>query len=221
MIIYYLSECSSIKCPINIQNDGKVIMRVGDICILSNKNGTKAVIINDVRDKWSNCALVALSKIKLKEDPGSLLLYSYDGITSRKGDILFIRKFQEIFKKDSYFLDFLISAEKILSYQMDVFPSQVLLNIYSVPYRNVNSHNENLKKDIDNKKDVITEKNVNNMMVPLGSFLPSNIENELLNYISLGKTLFESYGIIKNKYPKDFTRACILFAEKYPDTSIY
>lgn len=213
MKIHYISESSSLKKPIQFQKSGVRFINNGDICIKANcnSNSLKVLFINDSDANWSQCSIIGTSITKPTHDPGNTLLFSYDGINKRSGNLGFLIQLSDCFSEDSSISKLLKNAIKILKYQEDSFDFDIISKIMVV--QNEISSNPQISEK--------AESNDAQVAVPLSPFLPLETNKILFEYLKSGMSLYESYNKIRETHKRVFIQACMEFASKYPGKSIY
>ncbi|MBR0323038.1 MAG: hypothetical protein IIX06_00935 [Bacteroidales bacterium] len=213
MNIYFVNKKSKTKGPFDITDAHQNhIIKIGDVCIRDTDNGMFFLFVTSNTNRWESCKYI--SKIIHHETrlTGNTLLFSFDGINKRTGNIEYLRWMSNIYTSD-LIRKFFTNAIDILTYKCDYWNIELFVKIHSItpltPYKE-NKHR-------------ITEKSItSNHPTPLFlSYLDSEIISIFHSMTEKGLSLRNTYEFIRNKYPKEFQTAMKSFLEENPKSTIY
>ena len=209
MNIYFVNKNSKQKGPYDITDQHRQkIITIGDVILRDTTEGIKFLFVVSDRNTWEDCKCAATIKVNVGLSSNNLL-FSFDGIRRRKGNIEVLEKFQSI--SDSLALkDFFENAVSILSYQYDWWDVEVFQRVYGLT-------------------SVLDSKSVNTFgssQQCLNEFLFESYlkDDALLLFHSLlenNHSLKEIYTKIRAEYPISFRQALKSFLNDHPNSTIY
>lgn len=165
----------------------------------------------DRESNWSQCPVIAYSKYKLSHDPGNVLLFSYDGLTKRSGNLRILSDMSNCFSEDAIFLDFLSNAVRILKYQEDSLKFEIISKIL-IRQKWVSPVLSDLNESQNTSEDYTS---------PLSPFFTLEVRKRLSDLLKSGMPLYDCYSKLRETYARDFICACKKYAALYPGKSIY
>lgn len=209
MNIYFVNKNSKQKGPYDITDQHRQkIITIGDVILRDTTEGIKFLFVVSDINTWEDCKCAATIKVNVGLSSNNLL-FSFDGIRRRKGNIEVLEKFQSI--SDSLALkDFFENAVSILSYQYDWWDVEVFQRVYGLT-------------------SVLDSKSVNTFgssQQCLNEFLFESYlkDDALLLFHSLlgnNHSLKEIYTNIRAEYPISFRQALKSFLNDHPNSTIY
>ena len=212
MNIYFVNRYSKAKGPFDIIDSNRQhIIKVGDICLRDTFEGVSFYVIYNSNNNWNACNLVGVGANEALSDIGNTLLFSFDGLSRRKGDITLIKQITMCFR-EKVIDDFFRNAVDILEYKKDFWEGSLFPQFFS-------SSQELVNRDEQKKPDVNTEK------IYYPSIFSQYLSNELLELLKKnlneGNELKEAYLILREKYPELFRKAFMQFLAENPGSTIY
>lgn len=209
MNIYFVNKNSKQKGPYDITDQHRQkIITIGDVILRDTTEGIKFLFVVSDINTWEGCKCAATIKGNVGLSANNLL-FSFDGIRRRKGNIEVLEKLQSI--SDSLALkDFFENAVSILSYQYDWWDVEVFQRVYGLT-------------------SMLDSKSVNTFgssQQCLNEFLFESYLNDdaLLLFHSLlenNHSLKEIYTKIRAEYPISFRQALKSFLNDHPNSTIY
>ena len=131
MIIYLVNRSSKLGGPFDIIDPHhEHIINVGDICLLNTSNGLAFLLVNTKDNAWDSCFCVGLGNNNDLLDIDNTLLFSYDNIHQRKGNILLIKKLLPCFR-EKVIVKFFDNAIDILQYKRDSWDLTLFQQFFS------------------------------------------------------------------------------------------
>ena len=131
MNIYLINRQASYKGPFDILGSNREqILNVGDVCLRETVDGIAFLYVYRTDNTWSSCLFVGIGTknnlIGLEES----LLYSYDGVHKRQGDISLIKKLLHCFR-EKVIVDFFKNAIDILEFKNDAWDVRLFQEFFS------------------------------------------------------------------------------------------
>lgn len=131
MNIYLVNRYSKLKGPFDIVDSNREqIIKVGDICLRDYVEGLVFLYVNSTNNNWDSCLRVGVGRNDTLTDLNNSLLFSFDGLHKRKGNISLIKELLPCFREKVIF-DFLSTAIDILEYKKDSWDFNYLLQFLS------------------------------------------------------------------------------------------
>lgn len=119
MNVYFVNRYSKIKGPFDVfNNNRKQLLNVGDICLRSCDDGIAFLLLSSSDNTWNSCKQIGLGENNVLTELNNQLLFSFDGLHKRIGNLVLIRKFSAAFK-EKVIVDFFQNAIDILAYKRD------------------------------------------------------------------------------------------------------
>ena len=88
MTIYFINKKSTLNGPFDVTDAHfNKIIRIGDVCIRDTDCGMQFLLVVSNINRWSSCNCIGLSNVIKHDIEANMLLFSFDGINRRKGDI--------------------------------------------------------------------------------------------------------------------------------------
>lgn len=211
MNIYFVNKKSNIKGPFDITDTNhQKIIKIGDVIIRDYDNCILFLLVISNTNKWNTCLCPekAIGNLGLE---GNTLLYSFDGIKRRFGDIQSIAKLLELFNTP-LINNFFENILSILEYKCDFFDATIFFKLHlSTPFElpEVNSNITNNKKALKTNTYIFE------------SYLTQDMLSLFHLLFNQDMPLREIYNSIRENYPKDFREAIKAFLNDFPDNTIY
>lgn len=212
MNIYFVNRYSRLKGPFDIIDTiRKHIIKVGDICLRDTTGGVEFLVVHTSNNSWNACKCVGLGNNDDLLNHGNTLLFSFDGIHKRKGNVTFLNQLLSCFR-EKVIIDFFENAVNILDYRCDSWDASLFPKFFSP--------NQELVKI---KHIEVTNTQTLHRSYPsvFSKYLSEELLNELKVSINEGNTLKEAYGVIRNKHPKLFRKALMKFLIENPNGTIF
>ena len=119
MNIYFVNRYSKLKGPFDIIDSNRQhLIKVGDICLRDTIEGVAFYVVYNSTNMWNACKLVGVGRNETLPDIGNTLLFSFDGLSRRRGDITLIKLLTLCFR-EKVIDDFFRNAVDILEYKKD------------------------------------------------------------------------------------------------------
>lgn len=212
MNVYFVNRYSKLKGPFNITDSNREhIIRVGDICLRDSYDGVIFLLVRTNDNKWSSCIRIGIGDNKELIEIGNTLLFSFDGISQREGNISLLKTLMNCFGEQSI-IAFFDNALKILEYKRDSWdlrifqqfltPSEVSITP-KVEYANFSNSKEELLPTI------------------FAQYLSEKLLRLLKILLNEGKDLKEVYYTLREKDPEAFRSALLKFLSDNPNKTIY
>lgn len=213
MNIYFVNKDSTLKGPFDITNSQRQrIIKIGDVILRETANGLAFNIVVANENKWSSCKCVECTDRNLNLE-GNTLLFGFDGINKRMGNIKTIRKLKILFPTPPL-LTFFENAISILSYQSDFWNLDIFYDIHKMTSIDLKQQNK-LPPHIETNNDKDTNEYLFEMYM--------DEESELLfkSLLKQKTPLRSIYSEIRKLYPERFRKALKAFLKKHPNSTIY
>lgn len=211
MNIYFVNKKSSIKGPYDITDSHRQkIIRIGDVVIRESKGTTSFLIVVTEINKWKCCKCIGTSN-KLLDIDINILLFTFDGISKRHGNISILQDILMIF--DSQIIcNFINNAISILSYKCDLWDIDVFNKIHSIKPILIDCEQKINLKIIHNslKTPYIFE-----------DYLHDEAKVLFITLVNKNTRMRDVYERIRELYPLVFRNAIKAFIRDYPKSTIY
>lgn len=212
MNIYFVNRYSKLKGPFDIIDSNRQhIIKVGDICLRDTFDGIAFYVIYNSSNTWNACKLVGLGTNETLSEVGNTLLFSFDGLSRRKGNIALIKLLAQCFR-ERVIDDFFNNAIDILEYKKDFWEGSLFPQFFA-------SSQELVNRDEQKKSDIIIETKY--YPTVFTQYLTKELQELLLNSLNEGNELKEAYLILREKHPELFRKALLQFLTDNPSGSIY
>lgn len=212
MNIYYVNKYSKLKGPFDIIDSNRQhIIKVGDICLRDTIDGVAFYVVYNSSNSWNSCKLVGNGANDTLSDIGNTLLFSFDGLSKRKGDIALIKQIRMCFR-EKVIDDFFCNALDILEYKKDFWEGSLFPQFFA-------SSQELVDRDEQNNLDESTD--TNHYPSIFAKYLNNELQELLINCLNEGNELKEAYQILRNKHPEMFRKALMKFLTENPSGTIF
>lgn len=212
MNIYFVNRYSKLKGPFDIIDSNRQhLIKVGDICLRDTIEGVVFYVVYNSTNLWSACKLVGVGKNETLPDIGNTLLFSFDGLSRRKGDVALIKLLTLCFR-EKVIDDFFRNAVDILEYKKDFWEGSLFPQFFS-------SSQELVDRDKQKKLDVSTE--ANHYPSIFAQYLSKELQELFIASLNDGNELKEAYQILREKHPESFRKALMQFLTENPNGTIF
>ena len=211
MKIYYVNSQSTTASPVDLKLPCGLNIQEGDICIRSFEDTLLALLVINPQIEWEKLPCISSCFNALSIRWGNSLLYSFNGIDGRYGNLERLELLSRCFS-DKIFHNFLAEVIAILKYEKDLIDLAVLKTLME---SGEGAHNISLRHSTTSVLIQYPLKNV--------SFF-SCLSGELQNEVALKLERDTPQRVlrhIRTAYPKEFRIAFKEFNEKNPDGNIY
>lgn len=211
MKIYFVNFHSTTTSPADLTLPFGLYIQEGDICIRSNEDTLHALFVINPQIEWEKLPLISSSINTLSISWGNSLLYSFNGIDGRYGNLERLELLSRCFS-DKIFHNFLAEVIAILKYEKDLIDLAVLKTLIesgkSAPNKSLRHSPATVATQYSQEK------------VSFFSCLSGELQNEVAQKLERD-TPQCVLRHIRTAYPKEFRVAFKEFNEKNPDGNIY
>ena len=212
MNIYYVNRNSKYKGPFDITGPHREhIIKVGDICLRDYIEGVAFLVVKSSENTWKACKQVGLGNNIGLSEQGNTLLFSYDGIHKRKGNVSLLKQLSDCYN-EKVITDFFSNAIDILNYKEYLWDASILANLYS--------YSQEPKANGTATKLNAVSKNATYPSL-FAKYLNKDLLELLTACLNDGYELKEAYYIIRQKDPKLFRTSMMKFLSDNPQGTIY
>lgn len=210
MTIYFINKKSTLNGPFDVTDAYfNKIIRIGDVCIRDTDRGMQFLLVVSNINRWSSCNCIGLSNVIKHDIEANMLLFSFNGINRRMGDVSSLELLSEAFADDPLH-SFIQNALDILAYRRDNWDIQLFLDIHSLSAITI-------ADEIRMKSITETDKRVPMFI----NYFNSEMKNMFYELQAENLTMREIYTKIKELKQKDFRTAMRNFLMENPDSNIY
>lgn len=210
MTIYFINKKSTLNGPFDVIDAYfNKIIRIGDVCIRDTDRGMQFLLVVSNINRWSSCNCIGLSNVIKHDIEANMLLFSFNGINRRMGDVSSLELLSEAFADDPLH-SFIQNALDILAYRRDNWDIQLFLDIHSLSAITI-------ADEIRMKSITETDKRVPMFI----NYFNSEMKNMFYELQAENLTMREIYTKIKELKQKDFRTAMRNFLMENPDSNIY
>ena len=210
MTIYFVNKYSKIRSPFEIVDSSNMqIINIGDICIRDIGGILQFLVVKNEKNDWSSCICVYKSNDECIDIEANSLLFAFDNLRKRKGNIILLNKISYVFKNTLVY-NFIINAVEILTYKKDQWNVDFLIPIYSITESLLEEKKENLCK---------LEQNEGNVL--FYSYLSDEMKLRFNTLQRARYSLKEIYQFLKQENEREFHKAIFNFLHKNPKSTIY
>lgn len=129
MTIYFINKKSKLNGPFDVTDAHfNKIIRIGDVCIRDTDCGLQFLLVVSNINRWSSCNCIGYSNVIKHDIEGNMLLFSFNGINRRMGDVSSLELLSEAFADDPLH-SFIKNALDILAYRRDYWDIQLKFRI--------------------------------------------------------------------------------------------
>lgn len=216
MIIYLVNRNSKFKGPFDIIGSNRQhIIKVGDICLRDTHDGVDFLLVTNSNNSWNACKRVGKGANSELSELGNTLLFSFDGLHKRNGNILLINQLSYCFR-EKVIVDFFRNAIDILEYKTDFWDASLFVQLLASSQELISRKDV---KEPNNKP--ITKPSSTKPPSIFAQYFNDDLQKHLINYINEGKDLKEAYLLLRDKDPSSFRSALLKFLIENPDKTIF
>ena len=212
MNIYYVNRYSKYKGPFDIIDSNREhIIKVGDICLRDYVEGVAFLVVSGSGNSWNACKQVGIGNHDILSGQGNTLLFSFDGLHRRKGDVELIKQLIDCYR-EKVIVDFFSNAIEILEYKKDFWDVSLFQRFFDT--------SQELIALNEVKKPSVTQ-NTRKYPSVFAKYLEEELLGLLIASLNEGNGLKEAYMILREKEPVLFRAALIKFLSENPTGTIY
>ncbi len=212
MNIYLVNRYSKLKGPFDIiDSNHQCIMKVGDICLRDTIKGVAFYVVYNLTNAWNACNLVGIGRNDVLSEIGNTLLFSFDGLSKRKGNITLIKQIAPCFK-EKVIDDFFRNAVDILEYKKDLWDGSLFPQFFA-------SFQELIERDELKRQGI--KNDTNRYPSVFAKYLSKDLLDLLTTSLNEGKELKDAYLTLREKHPVMFRKALKQFVIENPNSTIY
>lgn len=212
MTIYFVNKYSKIRSPFEIVDSSNMqIINIGDICIRDIGGILQFLVVKNEKNDWSSCICVYKSNYECIDIEANSLLFAFDNLRKRKGNVILLNKISNVFKKTLVY-NFIINAVEILTYKKDQWNVDFLIPIYS------STDTEPL---LEENKDNLLNLEQNEGNVLFYSYLSDGMKLRFNTLQSARYSLKEIYQFLRQENEGEFNKAIFKFLHENPKSTIY
>ena len=212
MNVYFVSRYSKIKGPFDIIDSHRQhIIKVGDVCLRDTIDGVAFYVVYNSSNSWDSCKVVGFGENDTLSDIGNTLLFSFDGLSRRKGDIALIKQIRMCFR-EKVIDEFFCNAVEILDYKKDFWEGSLFPQFFA-------PSQEFVDRDKQKKLEVSIE--TNHYPSIFAQYLSKELLELLIASLNDGNELKDAYQILREKHPGMFRKALIQFLTENPGGTIF
>ena len=212
MNIYFVNRQSKLKGPFDIIDSYRQhIIKVGDICLRDTIEGVAFYVVYKSANTWNDCKLVGVGRNDTLSERGNTLLFSFDGLSKRKGDIALIKQIMLCFREKAID-DFLGNAVEILEYKRDLWDGSLFPKFFASTQELID------RNEVKKSRERIE---ANRYPSIFAKYLSEELFELLIQNLNEGRELKEAYMILREKHPDMFRKALIQFLSETPNGTIF
>lgn len=212
MNIYLVNRYSKNKGPFDIvDSNRKHIIKVGDICLRDTSDGIAFLVVRSSDNIWNACKCVGIGDNGVLSDLGNTLLFSFDGLHKRKGNVSLIRQLSDCYR-EKVIVDFFQNAIEILEYKKDLWDVSLFSQFFA--------SSQELIERSEKFKPIIIPNSIKYPSV-FAKYLNKDLLELLLASLNKGNELKDAYMILRKKNPVLFRAALMTFLTENPTGTIY
>ena len=212
MNIYFVSRYSRLKGPFDILDSHREhIIKFGDICLRDTIEGVAFYVVNNSSNSWNACKLVGIGKNDILHEIGNTLLFSFDGLSRRKGEIALIKQIAPCFR-EKVIDDLFRNAIDILEYKKDFWECSLFPKFFAAS-----------KELIERSEVEMPEASPDSNLYPsvFAKYLSKELLEPLIKSLDEGFELKEAYLTLRENHPVLFRKALLMFLTENPQGTIY
>jgi hypothetical protein len=212
MNIYFVNRYSKLKGPFDIIGSNRQhIIKIGDICLHDTTKGVEFLFVYNSNNIWNSCKFVGIGKCEILSEIGNTLLFSFDGLSRRKGNTPQLKQLALCYR-EKVIVDFFRNAVDILEYRKDFWDVSLFRQFFASSQELI-TPNEIISPSIipDSRK----------YPSAFAKYLDNELIELLQSSINEGIGLKEAYVILREKNPVLFRSALVKFIEDNPNRTIY
>ena len=182
----------------------------GDFLFVHYGDELLCLIVNQYCNSYNwyeHCRVIEKGDFCFKDESKIILLASSDGINARNGNKDYLNHIKLVFSSPEI-TALLQNALDILRYKVDTWDIQVLMNLY----HSDKSSSEAFPKE--SAPPVIPK-------LLFFHFLTDDLYKLFINHFNTSHSIEHSFREVKQRYPREFSKAIQAFKLKYPNNNIF
>lgn len=213
MNIYFVNRNSTLKGPFDITDHRRQkIIRIGDVVLRETTKGIMFNVVVSNDNKWGLCQCIDITEETLHIE-GNTLLFSFDGITKRTGNLRLLNELKKLFQKQPV-CDFLENAISILSYKCDLWNLEIFCEMQKLAHLDDMQQNKAPLMRVENA----VKEDIEYLFV---SYLDEKSKLLFKTLFKHNKKLKDIYIEIRKQFPQEFRKSIITFQRNHPSLTIY
>ena len=212
MNIYYVNRYSKYKGPFDIIDSNREhIIKVGDICLRDYVEGVAFLVVSGSSNSWNACKQVGIGNHDILSGQGNTLLFSFDGLHRRKGDVELIKQLIDCYREE-VIVDFFSNAIEILEYKKDFWDVSLFQRFLATSQELISRTEVKKPSVVQNNRQYPTE---------FAKYLDKELLGMLMAGLNTGNGLKAMYMFLREKEPVLFRTALMKFLAENPAGTIY
>lgn len=131
MNIYFFDRQSHYEGPFDIiDSKHEHLINVGDVCLCKTIHGIAFLFVYSTENSWSSCLNVGIGCYDNLNSIKESLLFSFDGIHSRKGNVGVLKMLLPCFKERAI-VNFFVNAIDILEFKKDAWDVEIFQQFFA------------------------------------------------------------------------------------------
>ena len=212
MNIYFVNKQSKLKGPFDIKNARQIqTLRIGDVCIRDTEDGLLFLLVVNNTNRWNSCKCIDKAKYTETKLTGNTLLFSFNGIEKRVGNIGVLEWLSKIYTSE-IIRNFFFNAIDILTYKCDYWDIELFVRIHSITPISMEGMISEHKK---------SPTMIHHSYPLFYSYLKEELKSVFCSMFEDGASLREIYEHLRSKYSAEFSKSIKDFLEDNPQSTIY
>jgi len=212
MIVYYVNRNTKYKGPYDIIDSNRQhIIKVGDVCLRDTKDGVCFLLVTNSDNSWNACKQVGVGANSELSELGNTLLFTFDGLHKRSGNIPLIVQMSHCFR-EKVIVDFFTNAKDILKYKTDFWDASLFVQFFA---------STQVLLDRNTDRTTSTQHVLKKYPTYFAKYFDDDLLRVLNESLGQGKSIKEAYVSIRDQYPSAFRNAMMTFLLENPGHTIY
>lgn len=212
MNIYLVNRYSKYKGPFDIiDSNRKHIIKVGDICLRDSVEGVEFLVVCSSDNSWKACKSVGIGDNSILSSYGNTLLFSFDGLHKRKGNVSLIKQLADCYR-EKVIVNFFGNAIDILEYKKDFWDVSLFSQFFA--------SSQELISRSESKKACVYQFD-RQYPTEFAKYLNKELFDILTEGLNTGNGLKAMYKFLREKEPVLFRTALMKFLAENPTSTIY
>ena len=212
MNIYFVNRYSKYKGPFDIIDSNREhIIKVGDICLRDYVEGVEFLVVCSSDNSWKACKSVGIGDNSILSNQGNTLLFSFDGLHKRKGNVSLIKQLIDCYR-EKVIINFFGNAIDILEYKKDFWDVSLFSQFFA--------SSQELISRSESKKTYVVQFD-RQYPSEFAKYLDKELFSMLMAGLNTGNGLKAMYKFLREKEPVLFRTALMKFLAENPSGTIY
>lgn len=212
MNIYFVNRYSKYKGPFDIIDSNREhIIKVGDICLRDYVEGVEFLVVCSSDNSWKACKSVGIGDNSILSNQGNTLLFSFDGLHKRKGNVSLIKQLIDCYR-EKVIINFFGNAIDILEYKKDFWDVSLFSQFFA--------SSQELISRSESKKTYVVQFD-RQYPSEFAKYLDKELFSMLMAGLNTGNGLKAMYKFLREKEPVLFRTALMKFLSENPTGTIY